>query len=159
MNQELADFLKKKKNEKKKKKQARPGAGTAIDWDDRRDKYLAAVEGLYREIEAIFAQPIRRGEVTVQKRPKQLSESYIGTYSVNDLILLIDDEQVRFSPVGRNIAGASGRVDVIGERGGATLILQPDSRWGFVQTRQPTLRVVAFNESTLTEVLQIVMRD
>ncbi len=55
--------------------------------------------------------------------------------------------------------GAAGRVDVIGERGEATLIVQPDSQWGFVQTRQPTLRVVPLDESTLAEVLQLVMRD
>jgi hypothetical protein len=148
-----------RRKKKKKKKQARPGAGAAINWDDRRDKYLAAVQDLYHQIEAIFAQPIKLNEVTLQKRPKQLSESYIGTYSVNDLILVIDDEQVRFSPVGRNIVGATGRVDVIGERGEATLILQPDARWGFVQSRQPTLHVAPFNESTLAEVLQIVMQD
>ena len=74
-------------------------------------------------------------------------------------MLLIGDEQVRFSPQGRNIAGASGRVDVLGERGEATLILQPDASWAFVQTRQPTLKVVPFDESSLTEVLKVVMRD
>jgi len=37
--------------------------------------------------------------------------------------------------------------------------VQPGSGWGFVQTRQPKLCVVPFNESTLTDVLQIVMRD
>jgi hypothetical protein len=44
------------------------------------------------------------------------------------------------------------------ECGEATLILQPDSKWEFVQTRQPTLRTVPFNDSTLAEVLQLVMR-
>jgi hypothetical protein len=158
MNQELADFLKKKKK-KKKKKQAHRAASTVIDWDERRDKYLDAVQSLYDQVEAIFARPIHEKEVTMQLRPKQLSESFIGTYSVNDLVLVIDDEQVRFSPAGRNIAGAAGRVDVIGERGAATLILQPDSRWGIVQSRQPALDIVPFDESTLTEVLRIVMQD
>ena len=70
------------------------------------------------------------------------------------------DEQVRFSPVGRNIAGASGRVDVLGERGAPeVLIVQPDGRWSFVQSRQPTLKVTPFDESSLTEVLKRVMRE
>jgi len=151
MNQNLADLFQ--------KKQKQSGAGGGIDWDERRNKYLAAVDDLYRQIEAILAEPIAQRTVTLQRRKKDLTENYIGTYSVDDLILLIGDEQVRFSPRGRNVVGASGRVDVLGERGEATLIAQPDSRWGFVQTRQPTLRVVPFDESSLAEVLQVVMRD
>jgi len=152
MNRNLANLFQ--------KKQKQSGALTSIDWDDRRDKYLAAVQDLYRQIEKLLADQIGQKTVTVQRRPKQLTENYIGTYSADDLVLVIGDELVRFSPRGRNIVGAAGRVDVVGERGEATLIVQPDStRWSFVQTRQPTLRVVPFDESTLAEVLQLVMRD
>lgn len=151
MDQKLAEFLQKKQKES--------GGGVSIDWDDRRNKYLAALDGLYKQVEAILAEPIGLKSVVLQRRPKELSESYIGTYTADDLVLIVGDEQVRFSPRGRNIVGAAGRVDVVGERGEATLILQPDSQWGFVQTRQPELRVVPLNESTLAEVLQLVMRD
>lgn len=151
MNQNLTELFN--------KKQQRAGLGTDINWDERRDRYLAAVRDLYEQIKTMLAEPLGQKKLTLQQRPKDLTESYIGTYSVNDLVLVVGDEQVRFSPRGRNIVGAAGRVDVIGERGEATLIVQPDSRWGFVQTRQPTLHVVPFDESTLAEVLQLVMRD
>jgi hypothetical protein len=150
MNQNLADLVQKKQKES--------AASTGIDWDDRRDKYLAAVQDLYHQIETMLAEPIRQNTVVVQRRPKQLTENYIGTYSVDDLILIIGNEQVRFSPRGRNIVGAAGRVDVVGERGEATLIIQTDSRWGFVQTRQPSLQVIPLEESTLAEVLELVMQ-
>ena len=149
MNQSLTDLLR--------MKQTLSVGG--IDWDDRRDKYVSAVNDLYNQIEKMLAEPIAQNTVKVGRRKKGLTENYIGTYSVDDLMLLIGDEQVRFSPQGRNIAGASGRVDVLGERGEATLILQPDASWAFVQTRQPTLKVVPFDESSLTEVLKVVMRD
>jgi hypothetical protein len=74
------------------------------------------------------------------------------------LVLVVGDEQVRFSPRGRNIVGANGRVDVVGERGEAMLVLQPDARWVFVESRQPELRVAPFDEATFTEVLRLVMR-
>jgi hypothetical protein len=151
MNQALTDLF------QKKQKQLETGAG--IDWDSRRNEYLAAVEDLYKRIESMLAEPIGQKSLTLHRRSKQLTENYIGTYSADDLILVIGGEQVRFSPRGRNIVGAAGRVDVIGERGEATLIVQPDSQWGFVQTRQPTLRVVPLDESTFAEVLQLVMRD
>jgi hypothetical protein len=151
MNKKLAEFL------EKKQKRAKAKAGDEIDWDDRRNKYLEAVNGLYREIEAELAEPIARKALTSRRRSKDLTENYIGTYAVDDLILIIGDEQVRFSARGRNIVGASGRVDVVGERGEATLILNPNSGWEFVQSRQPQLTTVPFDGSSLAEVLQLVM--
>lgn len=150
MDQKLADLFQKKQ---------KPSGGGGIDWNERRDKYIDAVKNLYNQVEQVLAEPIAQKIVTPQRREKDLSENYIGTYSIDDLILLVGDEQVRFSPRGRNIVGASGRVDVLGERGEATLIVQVDGRWGFVQTRQPTLMVVPFDESSLAEVLKIVMKD
>jgi hypothetical protein len=151
MNQSLTDLFQKKQN------QATSAGG--IDWDQRRAKYVAAVDALYQQIETVLAEPIAQQTVKLGRRQKNLTENYIGTYAVDDLLLLIGDEQVRFSPRGRNIVGASGRVDVQGERGEEILIVQSDGRWGFVQSRQPTLKVVEFNESSLAEVLQLVMRD
>jgi hypothetical protein len=152
MNQNLADLFEKKKQ--------RAGSGAGIDWDARRDKYLNSIDRLYDQIHAILAEPIAQNTVSLQRRPKELSENYIGTYKVDDLILVIGDEQVRFSPRGRNIAGASGRVDVLGERGEPeVLIVQPDVRWSLVQSRQPTLKVVPFDESSLADLLKRVMRE
>jgi hypothetical protein len=148
MDQKLNELFQKKKT----------GAGAGVDWDERRDNYLAAVDDLYRQIEGMLAEAVEQKTVVLQRRPKQLTENYIGTYSAQDLILAVGDEQVRFSPRGRNIVGAIGRVDVVGERGEAILILQPDSKWTFVESRQPALRVVPLDESTLAEVLRLVMR-
>ncbi len=115
---------------------------------------------LYHEIETVLNEAIQDKTVSVQRPPKDLTENYIGTYSVDDLILIVGDEQVRFSPRGRNIAGAAGRVDVVGERGEATLILEPNPpRWLLIQSRQPTLRTALFDASTLADVLKLVTRD
>lgn len=151
MNQQLNDLIKRKKNQ--------ADAGAEINWDDRRDKYLAAVADLYGRIEAILADPIAKKAIKLKRRPKNLTEDYIGTYAVDDLILQIGGEQVRFSPVGRNVVGASGRVDVVGDRDTAVLIAQSDGKWSLVTTRHPTLQAVEFKEATLAQALQRVMRD
>ncbi len=148
MNQNLSDFLSKKQKQ-----------SDTVNWDDRRDAYLAAVNDLYKQIETLLGEPIQQKTVKLQRRSKQLTENYIGTYAVEDLILVIGGEQVRFSPRGRNIVGAAGRVDAVGERGEAALIVLPDSSWGFVQARQPTLHILPFDESTLADILKLVMRD
>ncbi len=151
MNQELNELIKKKKRQ--------ADAGQEINWDDRRDGYLAAVSDLYDRIETILAEPIANKAVKIERRTKNLTENYIGTYAIDDLVLQIGGEQVRFSPTGRNIVGSSGRVDVVGEQDTAVLIVQTDGRWSLVATRHPTLRMVDFNESTLAQTLQRVMRD
>lgn len=151
MNKNLAELL-------QKKHQASQGS-PSIDWDERRETFLAAVQTLYEQVERIFAEPSRQKLVELERRPKSLTESYLGTYTIDDLIVTVGSEQVRFSPRGRNVAGAEGRVDVIGERGEAILVLQPNQQWAFLQSRQPHVSLLPFDESTLTEVLQDVMRD
>lgn len=150
MNESLAKIL------ERKQKQA---AGQKINWDERRDKFIAAVDHLYRQIQEMLGEAIANKKVSVQRRAKDLSENYIGTYKIDDLIVLMGDEQVRFSPRGRNVGNFAGRVDVLGERGEASLLVQTDGRWGFVQTRQPTLKVVPLDESSFAEVLELVMRE
>lgn len=141
------------------KKQTDSPLAQEIDWDDRRARYVSAVDDLYNQVAKILAQPLAAAAVKIERRPKQLTEDYIGTYAVDDLILRIGQEQVRFSPVGRNVAGTSGRVDVIGDQGEASLIVQPGPRWSYVRSRRPTLRAVPFDEAVLAEVLETVMRD
>lgn len=151
MDQNLAELIKKKSKAE--------GPNGPIDWDERRNNYLAAVEGLYQQIAQIFAEPIADNAITLDRRKKDLTENYIGTYSVDDLLLRVGDEQVRFSPRGRNVVGAEGRVDVIGERGEAILVLQQDGGWAIVRSRQPMLQVAPLDEAAFAEMLSLVMRD
>ncbi len=150
MDQKLADLLEKKRRQST--------AAASVDWDERRDEYLRAVSDLYTRIEEMLAGPIGDGAVAVQRRSKNLTENYIGTYAVDDLVLSFGDERVRFSPRGRNILGAEGRIDVVGDRGEATLILR-GADWLFLQARQPELRVAPLNESVFADMLNVVMRN
>jgi len=154
MDQDLLDLL----QEKRQRAQAtaqQPG----VDWDERRRTYVAAVGELYDRVQEMLNEPIAQQFIRLQRRPKSLTETFIGTYAIDDLLLQIGDEQVRVSPRGRNVAGATGRVDVIGERGEATLIAQPGGRWSFIAARQPVLHAVDFDEAALAQVLRLVMRD
>jgi hypothetical protein len=85
MNQALTDLF------QRKQKQLPTGEG--IDWDSRRNEYLVAVDDLYKRIESMLAEPIGQKSVTLHRRPKQLTENYIGTYSADDLILVIGEER------------------------------------------------------------------
>jgi hypothetical protein len=105
----------------------------------------------------LLAESIAQGLVSVSRVQKEIKEDYLGTYRVPELILDINRETVRFSPKGRNIIGAKGRVDLVGEMDTVTLILEPAGDWSIVLSRVPR-RAVALDGKTLAEALRRVMR-
>src|SRR5580692_3299063 len=127
--QSLSDFFREKR--------AHAGSDD-VDWDRKKREWITAVEDLYQLIvEKFLAAAIAGGSVTATYRAKNITEDPIGSYEIRELVLQVGNETVVFSPKGRNIVGASGRVDLQGEMGEATLVLQPGSRWALVAQRVP----------------------
>jgi len=144
----LDDFFKEKKIK----------TGGDIDWIKKRDEWINDVEILYGKIEK-YLKNLRKDEtVTLSRSFKTIFEEYIGEYEIAELALQVGDEKVAFIPKGRNIVGASGRVDLIGEMGQKTLVVQPKNRWGIVATRTPTLKVIPLDENSLLDALKEIMR-
>ena len=130
----------------------------AIDWGQRRQEWINAVEQLYQKItDELLAGSVAQGLVTVSRIEKEIEEEYLGTYRVPELVLDVSGETVRFSPKGRNLIGAKGRVDLVGDLDSMTLILEPDGRWSIVLSRVPR-HVVVLDATTLAEALRRVMR-
>ncbi len=131
-----------------------------IDWESRRKTYLQALQTLYTQIEQLLKGPLQNGKAKLRREKREITENYLGTYGVEDLILEVGGENVRFVPRGRNIVGAAGRVDVLGDAGDATLVVQPGEdggRWSVVASRQPTLKIVPFDDASFAELLKTVM--
>ena len=129
-----------------------------VPWEERRREWIDAVEQLYRKVTGeLLAESIAQGLVTVSRVEKKIEEEYLGTYRVPELVLDISGEIVRFSPKGRNVVGARGRVDLVGELDAVTLVLEPAGHWSVVASRVPR-QVVSLDRKTLAEALQRVMR-
>jgi hypothetical protein len=140
------------------KKQRAEVETAGVDWSNRLSEWLAAVNALYQQIDNWLAEPLSQGSVQRARQRKQLTEDHFGTYEIDDLVLKVGDESVVFSPRGRNVAGAIGRIDVRGESGESMLVLQP-GRWSVVKSKYPTLKLVTLDEAALGEVLRGVMRQ
>lgn len=133
-------------------------AANEIDWGERRREWIDAVEQLYRKITGeLLAEDIEKGLVTVSRGAKEIKEEYLGRYRAPELILDISGQTVRFSPKGRNIIGAKGRVDLVGALDAMTLILEPTGHWSVVVSRVPR-HVVSLDRRALAEALHRVMR-
>ena len=146
----LQEFFREKKHK----------SGGDIDWDARKRAWIDAVNRLYDRITTEYlADPVEEGNVLVSRPEKTIVEDFIGPYEIPELVLQVGDERAVLSPKGRNIVGASGRIDLIGEMGERTLVLQPDDRWGIVVARTPALKVAPLDETSLLDALKEVMRQ
>jgi len=140
------------------KKQRADAESASIDWEARKREWLEAIEGLYGEVRELLRDPLEQETARLARRPKEIFEDHLGRYQVEELVLTVGDEEVVFSPRGRNVVGAIGRVDVEGESGEAMLVLQPGPRWAVVRSKYPALKLVPLNEVSLGETLRGVMR-
>lgn len=146
MNQELTDFIRQK------------SAATFIDWEERKQVYIQAVYCLYDQVEQLLSEAIQQNSVLRTRRPIKLVELSIGEYFLDELILNIGASTVRFLPKGRNIAGAEGRVDLIGGQASVTLILE-NNKWLLVDSKIPRLITSEFNEATFIRALKQIMGE
>lgn len=132
---------------------------TDIDWTAKRDAWIRAVETLYDTITKDYLGLADIADIVqVDRKRKTVQETYIGTYSIDEMTLAFGEELVIFSPKGVNVVGAAGRVDVQGDRGEATLVRQAGDRWSLVMSRTPTVRLVPLTDESFLEMLRKVMR-
>lgn len=129
-----------------------------IDWQAKKKDWIDAVERLYETIkDDILKDSVAEKLVQVRRRNKSLEERFIGKYTIPELAVRIGDEEVVFSPKGVNVIGAKGRVDLIGERGEVTMVLQPEERWSIVERRLSSTRLVPLTRASLLAALQDIM--
>jgi hypothetical protein len=128
-----------------------------VDWAAKRDAWIQTVKDLYRKIEDDFLSGTK-GEIEIARTEKTVIEAYIGEYRIPELILRVGDEQATFSPVGVNVVGAKGRIDLHGDRGEATIVWRGEDQWSIVISRVPSLRLVPLTAESLAEILKGIMR-
>src|ERR1017187_3216950 len=113
MEDQLVDFLRVRKQYE---------ASPEVDWQAKRDTWVRSVESLYSRVQEMLRDSIASKDVTVRTFDTQVTEDFVGTYSIPVLEMTVGAECVEFRPKGITIVGASGRVDIRGERDTVTLL-------------------------------------
>ena len=151
MGDQLVDFLRIRKQH---------GTNQEIDWQAKRDTWVRSVESLYGLVQEMLRDSIASKDVTIRRFDTQVTEDFVGTYSIPVLEITIGNERVEFRPKGITVIGASGRVDIRGERDTVTLLRdQKDvkSGWTVVLQRVPSLRTAPLDRESLQYALERVM--
>ena len=79
-----------------------------IDWDSKKEAWINLVEELCSTIKTWTEE---QGWIAHQDE-KIITEEHIGSYTVPILIIQSSQGRVHVDPIGRNIIGAEGRVDI-----------------------------------------------
>ena len=109
-----------------------------VDWGQRHEKWLQDLAQFYKLVQEFMCEYVEQGKVRLQRGTKDLREEFIGNYSVETLTLHIGPNEIDFDPIGTNLIGARGRVDMCSARGTVKFVLVPED----ATTTVPRFRVV-----------------
>lgn len=96
---------------------------TPINWDARRDEWLDCLSSFYKNIEGFLEEYVHDEKVVHYYTEKSIFEEYIGSYSVQVLNIELGSHKLKLEPIGTNLIGAKGRVDLIGANGKVKFVL------------------------------------
>jgi len=151
MEDQLVDFLRTRKQR---------AAGQEIDWQAKRETWVRSIESLYALVREMLRDSTVSKDVTIRTFETHVTEDFVGTYSIPVLEMAVGTERVEFRPKGITVIGASGRVDIRGERDTVTLLkdLQDvETGWTVVLQRVPNLRTAPLDRESLKYALERVM--
>lgn len=92
-----------------------------INWDLKKEEWIEEVNSFLKQIGNYFTN--YKDNVVINEQSFTINEEYLGSYEIKKLILNFNSDTVIFTPVGRNIIGARGRIDMEGKAGKVKFVL------------------------------------
>ena len=89
----------------------------AIDWNEKKGNWIKDLDSFYGSIESYLKPYIEEGKIKITYGGKKIFEEHIGEYEVKNAIIFFGSNKVKLEPIGTNLIGIKGRVDLIGPNG------------------------------------------
>ena len=99
---------------------------TEVDWDQQREEWLHHLERFYQLVEGFMREYVDQGKVRLQRGTKRLNEEFLRDYSVDTMAMDIGANRIVFDPIGTDLIGAKGRVDMQSAKGTVKFVLVPE---------------------------------
>ncbi len=103
--------------------QQQSGVEVNVDWTEMRNEWLQHLDVLYRKVEGFLQEYITDGLIRCSFSEIELDEPDMGKYLAKRMDIRIGKQHVSLLPVGTQLIGCKGRVDVEGSAGSAQLLL------------------------------------
>lgn len=94
-----------------------------IDWGKKKDEWLRYLGQLYEIIQGFLNDYSKSGDLNISFENKLINEELIGEYKAPRMIIQLNGNSVIFEPIGTNLIGANGRVDMKGTAGTVKFVL------------------------------------
>ena len=115
-NQSFDDFV---------NQQSQAAEKSKVDWTAILVEWKNYLSLFHDKVETFLKSYIESGKLTLRKRTIGLHEEYIGSYEVEALDIILGDTKITLTPIGTNLIGAKGRVDMKGPKGTVKFVLVP----------------------------------
>jgi len=110
---EFDDFLKKEVQKK----------NPHFDWDAEKKIWIAHIEKLFADVETWLKEYTTTRKIKIEYNKLDIHEETLGTYTVNELKIIINDKVAKLTPIGTILIGTRGRADLSGSTGIVKFIL------------------------------------
>ena len=105
-------------------------SGPDVQWISMRTEWLQHVESFFESIQ-LYLKPYTEPEkISIAFGEKENFEENIGDYLVKTATVKIGNSIVKFDPIGANLIGARGRIDMIGPQGKIRFLLVDEAAKG-----------------------------
>ena len=105
---------------------AEAGQAQSMDWPQRREDWINHLDKFYKLALGFLEKYIQEEKIHIEWTTKHINEDYIGNYDVQSLEVSIGAAiKIHFDPIGTNLIGAKGRVDMHGPHGTVRFVLVP----------------------------------
>ena len=94
-----------------------------IDWQAEKAEWLAYLDELFTMVDEFLKTYVAQGQVSIAYNQVELNEEFIGPYAAKAMTIRIGSKVIQLEPIGTNLIGTKGRVDVSGPLGNARLLL------------------------------------
>ena len=114
---EFREFLESQKQQKASSEQ--------INWQTKKDEWQEYAKKFMDQVKQYLTE--FSGDITLEDKTVSLTEDNLGTYDISALSVQLPGQKIEFEPVGTNVIGASGRIDMKGSAGTVKWVLVPES--------------------------------
>lgn len=97
----------------------------SFDWNKEKKEWLKAVDTFYSNI-TVWLRPLTdkpNSSLKISFETMVISEEELGDYEIKKLNIVIKGHRVVLEPIGTNIIGAKGRIDMVGTYGTVRFLL------------------------------------
>jgi hypothetical protein len=95
----------------------------AINWEKEKARWLKDLSELYRQVTEFLQPYVDAKQLVIRLEKIQLVEENLGSYTAQNMIIVIGRQSIKLQPIGTLLIGSRGRVDVIGTTGQGQLML------------------------------------